>query len=540
MYAIMPVLPFSLGILIVQCRSTSDWENALAESTLFDRCARLFAGAAEEAKSVVALCDVYQSRSRNASQPVNKLPVEVLRNIFDITTVNSAHNHSVDLPQILAVSSYWRKVALAYPRLWATIDIIPNRRRAFGRFGLRFADSDLHRLQEHLSRSRDAPISCRIEYASDQLTFRDGRTIAKELVSLMYQYSTRFHAYTLHVASDYGDDWDSLFGIQLPLPKHLPNLHSLTVRVDKYNEVDTPLLSQGSSIAPVKMYVSGFVKPMFDEVDPSRLVDLTIGHSENSTDYHDVYMFLRRAPIIRRLKMTGGFWSAFPYDVRRRIGDGSLARPPLELPALKSLALSHEWVHVPYVVAPSSVEHLAISFDGNYLDDNEEEPHIVEAFFAGFYSLRSLQIPDTPIRESERELYIGAWLAGKTQLVTLLLPIQLIDAKCIHAFVPTRLPSLRYLFLSTSYIHALQSAEPAIQSILELNQQLRIVFGGVSVNAPLVTSLHEAGFAERMLLLPRNVSREDGLMEDLANAHGRGECDMDGWLRRRTLMRNLR
>lgn len=315
---------------------------------------------------MVALPEVLRSRSNNASQPVNKLPVEVLRDIFDILTTSSAlHSLPVNLPQILAVSSYWRQVALAYPRFWATIEINCNLNQppAFGRFAAPFLLSDLGRLQEHLLRSRDALLTCHIETDIEGLMFSHNADAVKYLVSLLYTHSSRIQTLTLDISAD-GED-NPLSGVLVPLPTQLQNLETLavTIKDDGYEEHASSLLSQGSSIAPVKMSVSGRMITTFDVVDPSRVMDLNVNIWETFGDNEDVYKLLQRASSICRLTMSGGFADYTPSVMRLLMLDGTITRPPLMLPTLKSLVVSHIWVHAPYMVAPSSVEHLAITHE---------------------------------------------------------------------------------------------------------------------------------------------------------------------------------
>lgn len=79
-----------------------------------------------ESEQVILPMLVVLYRERNARMPINRLPVEVLAQIFGVFAIDGgllAPFIYLDLLRISHTSSYWRSITLAHPKLWTSINL---------------------------------------------------------------------------------------------------------------------------------------------------------------------------------------------------------------------------------------------------------------------------------------------------------------------------------------------------------------------------------------------------------------------------------
>lgn len=163
----------------------------------------------------------------------------------------------------------------------------------------------------------------------------------------------------------------------------------------------------------------------------------------------------------------------------------------------------------------------------------------MNVFFAGFKTLRSLEVPFVPMEIPPIDgLDIDTWLAGKEQLIALMVPLLLLKNGPTFTLALSRLPSLRYLFLPHAgfYWSAEISSHPihvTLRTILESNRQLHIILSRVMPADPLRRMLREAGLGERVLLLDQGQQWKYGVLEDMVRAYDCGDNNVKEWMTRR-------
>lgn len=496
------------------------------------------------------------ARAHNSLQPISKLPAELIRDIFDcIPNGPNELTHMVpNLPEATAVFHAWRVASISYPALWRKIQIVDDVPREFGGFPVSHTSNDLDRLKTHFTRCGNLGIDIMLSCSG---TDAHGLEI---ILPLIYAQSHRLEKLHIYVDGNIPTTISPhLPRLLFPLPEKLSKLKDLHVSThikwDTNEDAPTaiPFLHCGSDLALRTLSLGGSFCPVFGSIDPSRLQTLRLEFtpfSKSSTFYE----LLQGATSLRRLEMYGGKTPQVPHAPSE--SSSTSMYTPLALPELRSLHLgglrvdespkdASAWSQISHLLDVSSVKHFTVWCPtDNWYGHGETS----DTFIAQLASLRSLHVPRLPVGlgdvDVDVDVDVNAWLSGKRDLVGLLLPYQALERPCASAFHPGKVPALRYLVLYAapspdgSKPYSVPSFDLEIQSILAINQLVRIIYSGFHPSSlpPPPARFREADAtftwdAEELETLDEIADlMEDGgevyvNMEAVLEAHDKGDVD---------------
>lgn len=86
-------------------------------------CQEALSKALAAAQLALDTCELVLARAHNDAQPVARLPVELVQDIFEYIVASKTRPYSDNVEPFLCVSHRWRCIALSYAKLWSNIHI---------------------------------------------------------------------------------------------------------------------------------------------------------------------------------------------------------------------------------------------------------------------------------------------------------------------------------------------------------------------------------------------------------------------------------
>lgn len=262
------------------------------------------------------------------AQPVSLLPNELIFQIFDDLSHSFKEGDlPPNFPQALAVFHLWRVIGIAYPKLWSHITIILIGNyvgfEGFGHFVGRPTPTRIHRLTEHLTRSKTSLIRLSIQRLS-----RSSPSDLNQYIALLYPHSSRFE--TLDAVGR-NTVSESIF----PLPRNLGNLRFLRFygwdgpqSLQHGTLKSKPFLDGQSCFSPIALTLPSLSQP-FHLIGTERPESRVMSASGTLDDLKSFYTFIQRAQSIRV------FTSLYAPVPALYVGDDTFE--PISVPGLKSI-----------------------------------------------------------------------------------------------------------------------------------------------------------------------------------------------------------
>lgn len=495
-------------------------DEVFAAASFYRRCQEGLADAVVTAEKALESCDLVLARAHNGSQPIARLPVELVQDVLDYATARPRSLRPRDVPYFLSVFHRWRSVALGYAKLWSTIYIGYSSSMTaigFGTF-LRPSQRSTKCLQQHIIRSQDTSIIARI--VIDGTPEGSEEDCLSYAVYLLYQQAERFKELHIFVNGE-------LVDMVLPLPKKLANVGVLDVRANNNYSDESLLLGDDSVLRPTYLHLAGCLSPCFCLINLERLGHLSLSNLQCDMGYlTDLSDLLEIAPLIRNLKMS---LELTDNDEQPLPTFNGLPR----VPSLEVLEVRNDLRVLEMVVFPSNLIHLQLPQSDFPFRRNELAHYVsvMDNLIQTSRDLQSLTVRWWPryganLRVTETP-NVNTWFADKEKLIAVMTTPAAIMQAIPNTFKPTGTPALRYLVIGDGGAIPFNMIIPLVQkieSLLDVAPQLcaMLVFtNDAARKAALGASSNEHS-------LRFTTSSRIPSMVDVCRAHNSGDPDYLG------------
>lgn len=490
-------------------------------------CQEALSKALAAAQLALDSCELVLARAHNDAQPVARLPVELVQDIFEYVVASKTYRETIE--PFLCVSHRWRCIALSYAKLWSNIRIAFPSDYYFGMsaFGT-FSNPASPLLRAHINRSKHAPLCVRIEIL-DELSEKQERHLHKA-VRLLYAHSRRFQVLQIRVL-------DVRNGrVVFPLPVDLSNISTLDIEISNTtSEIMPSLFGDGAEVHPTYLGLTGAISPLFDPIKPHRLDHLVVRNSSCQVEHFSSLRYLlAHAPAVRKLDLQ--LWL-----MDRDVSLAHTVDSVFEVPSLTQLDLSCDpEAFVQLFHAPNLTHFQLQQMRTNYGRPKLESRTVstVDNFIRNLTVLEGLVVFWWPDNTASLPR-VDEWFKGKAKLTTALITCEAFIQASPRVFKPTKTPALRYLVVQDTYVRSnLDEDEIArlgqkITKILDAAPHLRIMLiYRYTLTELLEVISHE--HALRLTLLSTNRAHIVSV-EEIVRAHNSGVDDCfepylgDGW-----------
>ncbi|KAK0213461.1 hypothetical protein DFS33DRAFT_126258 [Desarmillaria ectypa] len=266
---------------------------------------------------------------QSSGPPINRLPIEILFEIFDWALVDalSDNRSAVQCPWTLGhVCLRWRQTAHSFPSLWSKLRIHITESSSFIRLGrltpvsphgsIRFTAG----LDYALSRSGSSPLSFRVEFSDWEVYSQE---LLKRLVSLSHRWEDII---IIAPASTFNTLFELLGSAQLPLVQSIHFQSSSQFYWD-----DMPAKDRCTAFQTAPKLRSAILNPVLMlRLPSSRITELSISYPEPE----DIPIILNQLPYLESFRLS----HFTPWDIDNPLPTLHTALRKVELPSLDHLA----------------------------------------------------------------------------------------------------------------------------------------------------------------------------------------------------------